>query len=50
MTHAGVGWRLDELSHAGAEHLDPGYVAAYEQKSPSDWDEEIAAPKAFGGR
>ena len=48
MTHAGVGWWLDELSHAGAEHLDPGYVAAYEQKSPTDWDEDIAALQAFG--
>ncbi len=48
MTHGAVGWWLDELSHAGAEHLDPGYVAAYEQKSPTDWGEDIAALQAFG--
>lgn len=26
-------WMLDELAHAGAEHLDPGFVAGYERKA-----------------
>ena len=35
-------WEYDELAHAGPEHLDPAYVAAYDAKSPTDWSEEIA--------
>jgi SAM-dependent methyltransferase len=41
-------WCLDELAHAGGEHLDPAYVAAYDQKSPTDWSEDIAALRALG--
>jgi len=26
-------WWLDELAHAGQEHLDPTYVAGYEAKA-----------------
>ena len=26
-------WWLDEHAHAGAEHLDAGYVAGYERKA-----------------
>jgi SAM-dependent methyltransferase len=37
-----VSWRLDELAHAGPEHLDADYVAAYDAKSPTDWSEDIA--------
>jgi SAM-dependent methyltransferase len=29
-------WMLDELAHAGAEHLDPAYIAGYERKSGYD--------------
>jgi hypothetical protein len=25
-------WMLDELAHAGPEHLDPAFVAGYERK------------------
>ena len=48
MTPWAVRWWFDELSHAGAEHLDPAYVAAYEHKSPTDWSEDIAALQALG--
>lgn len=41
-------WRLDELAHAGPEHLDPDYVAAYDRKSPTDWGEDIATLQALG--
>jgi SAM-dependent methyltransferase len=43
-----VSWRLDELAHAGQEHLDPAYVAAYDEKSPTDWSDEIALLRAHG--
>jgi SAM-dependent methyltransferase len=29
-------WWLDEAAHAGAEHLDPAYVAGYERKAGFD--------------
>src|SRR6266540_3593764 len=32
----GPTWELDELSHAGQEHLDATYVAGYDQKSPTE--------------
>jgi SAM-dependent methyltransferase len=41
-------WQLDELAHAGPEHLDADYVAAYDAKSPTDWSEDIAALQALG--
>ena len=41
-------WRLDELAHAGPEHLDAEYVAGYDDKSPADWSDEIAALQALG--
>jgi hypothetical protein len=25
-------WMLDEVAHAGPEHLDPGVVAAFDRK------------------
>jgi hypothetical protein len=25
-------WMLDELAHAGPEHLDPGFVAGFDRK------------------
>jgi SAM-dependent methyltransferase len=43
-----VGRRLDELAHAGQEHRDPAYVAAYDQKSPTDWSGDIATLRAHG--
>ena len=44
----GPTWELDELSHAGQEHLDAAYVAGYDQKSPSDWSEDVAGLQALG--
>ncbi len=41
-------WRIDELAHAGSEHLDPDYVAGYDRKSPTDWSEYVAAMLALG--
>ena len=43
-----VSWTLDELAHAGPEHLDAGYVAAYDEKSRTDWGEDVAALRALG--
>jgi SAM-dependent methyltransferase len=43
-----VTWRLDELAHAGPEHLDADYVARFDAKSPTDWSVELAALDAFG--
>ena len=33
---------IDELTHAGAEHLDPGFVAAYERKQDFDPGPDVA--------
>lgn len=41
-------WWLDEVGHAGVEHLDPAYVAAYDAKSPTDWEGDIATLKSHG--
>ena len=41
-------WHIDEFAHAGPEHLDPEYVAAYDQKSPTDWSEDVAELRALG--
>jgi len=48
MAQETLNWRLDELAHAGPEHLDPGYVAAYEQKSPTDWSVDISTLRRLG--
>jgi ubiquinone/menaquinone biosynthesis C-methylase UbiE len=40
-------WMLDELAHAGPEHLDPAFVAGYERKQgypdPAEDLDELAA-------
>jgi ubiquinone/menaquinone biosynthesis C-methylase UbiE len=36
-------WYLDELAHAGPEHLDAGYVAGYDRKARVDAEAEVAA-------
>jgi SAM-dependent methyltransferase len=41
-------WQLDELLHAGPEHLDPAYVAVYDDKSPTDWTADLAKLSALG--
>lgn len=42
------GWYLDELAHAGPEHLDEDYVAAYDQKAGVDWAAELAHLRDLG--
>jgi len=39
---------LDELAHAGPEHLDPGYVAAYERKAGYDATADVDALRHHG--
>jgi SAM-dependent methyltransferase len=43
-------WMLDELAHAGHEHLDPTYVATYEAKAGYDPTEDldVLARHGFG--
>jgi SAM-dependent methyltransferase len=41
-------WELDELAHAGHEHLDPTYVAGYDQKAQTDWSEDVTELQALG--
>jgi SAM-dependent methyltransferase len=41
-------WQFDELAHAGREHLDAEYAAAYDEKSRTDWNEDVDALLANG--
>jgi predicted RNA methylase len=41
-------WYLDELAHAGPEHLNPEYVAGYDRKAHTDWQGELAVLRRFG--
>ena len=42
-------WIIDELAHAGAEHLDPQFVAGYDRKQGNpDPGEALAAFEAHG--
>jgi ubiquinone/menaquinone biosynthesis C-methylase UbiE len=41
-------WWLDELAHAGAEHLDAAYVARYERKAGYDPAEDVASLIGYG--
>jgi tRNA/tmRNA/rRNA uracil-C5-methylase (TrmA/RlmC/RlmD family) len=42
-------WMLDELAHAGPEHLDPDFVAGYERKQGyPDPAEDLAVLFAHG--
>lgn len=41
-------WWLDELAHAGEEHLDASYVAGYERKSGYDPSDDIEALQRHG--
>jgi ubiquinone/menaquinone biosynthesis C-methylase UbiE len=41
-------WWLDELAHAGQEHLDAAYVAGYEAKAGYDPTDDIAALRDQG--
>ena len=48
MTSSVPSWYLDELAHAGPEHLDPAYVAGYERKAGFDPAEDLAILQAQG--
>ena len=41
-------WRLDELAHAGQEHLDVAYVAGYEAKAGYDPADDLAVLRRHG--
>lgn len=42
-------WYVDELAHAGAEHLDPEFVAGYDRKQGHPTaDEDIEVLRSFG--
>jgi SAM-dependent methyltransferase len=41
-------WTLDELAHAGSEHLDRDYVAAYDGKSGVDPVDDLASLHRHG--
>lgn len=41
-------WFLDELAHAGDEHLDPAYVPGYDRKAGTDPAEDLAALRMRG--
>ena len=40
-TVANDDWWIDETAHAGPEHLDVAYVAGYDAKSGTDWNEDV---------
>jgi ubiquinone/menaquinone biosynthesis C-methylase UbiE len=41
-------WWLDEVAHAGQEHLDPGYVAGYERKAGYDPSDDVVELQRHG--
>jgi SAM-dependent methyltransferase len=41
-------WELDELAYAGREHFDESYVARYDQKSPTDWRDDVSTLQRLG--
>ena len=42
-------WMIDELAHAGPEHLDPGFVAGYDRKQGyPDPAEDLAVLREHG--
>jgi hypothetical protein len=42
-------WMIDELAHAGPDHLDPGFVAGYDEKQGHpDPAEDLSAFFAHG--
>src|SRR5581483_8427910 len=45
---ANPSWFLDELAHAGPEHLDPAYVAGYDRKAGVDAREDVALLQSLG--
>ncbi|HEX5502479.1 MAG TPA: class I SAM-dependent methyltransferase [Thermomicrobiales bacterium] len=41
-------WYLDELAHAGPEHLDAAYVATYDRKAQTDFSADLALLRERG--
>ena len=41
-------WAIDEFEHAGAEHLDSGYVAGYDLKAGFDPTEDVESLRCRG--
>jgi hypothetical protein len=41
-------WYLDELAHAGPEHLDPAFVAGYDRKARVDPTDDLAHLRELG--
>jgi ubiquinone/menaquinone biosynthesis C-methylase UbiE len=41
-------WMLDELAHAGPEHLDPAFVAGFDRKQGSDPVDDVAVLLGHG--
>jgi cyclopropane fatty-acyl-phospholipid synthase-like methyltransferase len=41
-------WLLDEMTHAGEEHLDQAHVDIYDWKSATDPSEDVEIFRAFG--
>ena len=41
-------WYLDELTHAGPEHLDPAYIATYDRKAGTDPTIDLSTLQALG--
>jgi SAM-dependent methyltransferase len=39
---------IDELAHAGEEHLDPAYVAGYDRKQQTDPGDDLARLRGLG--
>lgn len=41
-------WFLDELAHAGSEHLDADYVRDYDRKAGTDPNDDLASLRELG--
>ena len=41
-------WFLDELAHAGPEHVDQEYARDYDRKSPTDWSGDVELLRRLG--
>jgi SAM-dependent methyltransferase len=41
-------WMIDELAHAGPEHLDPAFVADYDRKAGTDPAQAVAVLREYG--
>ncbi|HVU13671.1 MAG TPA: class I SAM-dependent methyltransferase [Phototrophicaceae bacterium] len=42
------GWFLDELAHAGSEHLDASYVPGYDRKAGTDPADDLTLLRGLG--